>query len=1016
VNTQKMRRRSGLKDLAAVLGALLIALTAGLTPCLFTPAHAAGETLSLDGSAWRIAPQAEIPAVGEQISTPGYKPLRWMTAQVPGTVFGAYVLAGREPEPTYADNAYKVDRAKYDRSFWYRTEFRVPAAYRAGIWLNLAGVNRDADIYVNGKNVGAMHGFMQRGRFDLTPLVHFGSVNALAVLDYVPNQPPGKGENYSSPAFICSVGWDWMPRVPGLNMGIYKGVYLSHTGPVSLANPWVRTDLPALTQANLSVQVEAANDSGAAASGTLSGLIEPGSIRFDQPVSLAAGETRTVTLSSETLAALRLKNPKLWWPNGYGSPNLYTCRLAFRIGGEVSDAKTVTFGIKKYTYDTNNHILHFHVNGVPVFPKGGSWGMSEFMLRCNAKDYDTKVRFHKELNFNMIRNWLGMTPDEAFYAACDKYGIMVWDEFWLNSSTIYGFLPADVPLFKANAIDKIKTFRNHPCIALWCAENEATPPPQINDALRADVHLYDGDDRYYQENSHAVNLSGSGPWNALDPKQYFQGVPIGNGDPQPFGMRSEIGTATFTSFDSFKKFMPEANWWPYNEMWNQHFFGKSAANAGPDGYENALNRRYGPSRGIQEYCAKAQFLNLETMKALYEGWLDHSDKDASGVLIWMSQSAYPSFVWQTYDYYYDTTGAYWGAKTACEPLHVYWNRNDDRIRVVNTTGKDYDGLTAQAWIYNLDGTQKYHKSIAVSSRFDAVADCFTLTYPDGLSATHFIKLRLTNKAGQVVSENFYWRGTTPLKYTALNDLKKVTLTVSSRLTERGMMTASITNPAGSNTVAFAIRPKLVKPKTGEQVLPVFMNDGYFSLVPGETKHLTIRFDPADAGPLPPALVVECWNNARASFPAAKRDQPNGDKANLALFRPAAASSDEDSSGGPEAAVDDDPLTRWSSAWSADPQWLRVDLGKSRPIRRVKLVWEAAYAKSYQIQVSEDAVHWTDLYATTTGPGGTEDLTGLSGQGRYIRLYATQRATPYGYSLYAFEVYGPNSALPGKGLR
>lgn len=1011
MNTHKMRRRSSLTDFVAVVGALLVVLTAGLSP-----GFAAGETMPLGGSAWQVAPQAETPAAGEQISLPGYPAPAWVAAQVPGTVFGAYVQAGREKEPTYADNAYKVDTAKYDRNFWYRTEFRVPAAYRTGkVWLNLDGVNRDAEIYVNGKEVGAMHGFMQRGRFDVTNVMHFGSVNALAVLDFVPNQPPKQGENYSSPAFICSVGWDWMPRVPGLNMGIYKDVYLSHTGPVSLANPWVRTDLPALTQADLSVQVEAANASGSAASGTLSGMIEPGGIRFAQPVSLAAGETRTVTLSSRTLAALRVRNPKLWWPNGYGAPNLYTCRLAFRIGNEVSDAKTITFGIKKYTYDTDNHILHFHINGVPLFPKGGSWGMSEFMLRCGAKEYDTKVRFHKELNFNMIRNWMGMTPDEAFYAACDKYGIMVWDDFWLNSSTIYGLLPADVPLFEANAIEKIKMFRNHPSIALWCAENEATPPAQINDALRADVHLYDGDDRYYQENSHAVNLSGSGPWNALDPKQYFQGVPIGNGDPQPFGMRSEIGTATFTSFDSFQKFMPEANWWPYNEMWNQHFFGKNAANAGPNGYQNDLLRRYGPSRGIQEYCAKAQFLNLETMKALYEGWLDHSDKDASGVLIWMSQSAYPSFVWQTYDYYYDATGAYWGAKTACEPLHIYWNRNDDRIRVVNTTGKDFAGLTAQAWIYNLDGTQKYHNSAAVSSRFGAVADCFTLAYPSALSATHFIKLRLTNKAGQIVSENFYWRGTTPLNYAALNDLKKVNLAVTSRLTgtpQNGAMTVAITNPAGSNTVAFAIRPKLVNPKTGEQVLPVFMNDGYFSLVPGETKHLTIQFDPADAGPRSPALVVECWNNAHGSFPTAKQDKSKGSSADLALFRPAAASSDDDSSGGPAAAADGDPLTRWSSAWSADPQWLQVDLGKSQPIRRVRLVWEAAYAKSYQLQVSEDAVHWTDLYATKAGPGGTEDLKGLSGQGRYIRLYSTERATPYGYSLYAFEVYGPSSVPDG----
>ncbi len=141
-----------------------------------------------------------------------------------------------------------------------------------------------------------------------------------------------------------------------------------------------------------------------------------------------------------------------------------------------------------------------------------------------------------------------------------------------------------------------------------------------------------------------------------------------------------------------------------------------------------------------------------------------------------------------------------------------------------------------------------------------------------------------------------------------------------------------------------------------------------------------------------------------------RLHPPVNKANLALGKPVTVSSSDASASEPDAAVDGDPLTRWSSAYSADPQWLCVDLGKSQSLRRVKLFWEAAYAKSYKIQVSDDTLHWTDIYATTSGKGGMEDLTGLSGQGRYIRLYATERATVFGYSLFEFEVYGPNPAV------
>ena len=237
-----------------------------------------------------------------------------------------------------------------------------------------------------------------------------------------------------------------MPRVPGLDMGIYKDVYLSDTGNVSLHDPWVRTDKLNPESADLSIATELQNHSSGDVSGQLEGEINPGKITFAQPVTVHPGASQTVTLTSETVAALRLAKPRFWWPNGYGDPNLYTVRLSFRVGNAVSDQKDITFGVRKYTYDTDNQTLHFHINGIPVFPKGGSWGMAEYLLRCKAKDYDTMVRLHREENFNIIRNWMGMTPDAAFYDACDRNGIMVWDEFWLNSQ---GGPPRDTEIFEA---------------------------------------------------------------------------------------------------------------------------------------------------------------------------------------------------------------------------------------------------------------------------------------------------------------------------------------------------------------------------------------------------------------------------------------------------------------------------------------------------------------------------------------------------------------------------------------
>ncbi|MGI5134120.1 MULTISPECIES: beta-1,3-glucanase family protein [unclassified Streptomyces] len=151
-----------------------------------------------------------------------------------------------------------------------------------------------------------------------------------------------------------------------------------------------------------------------------------------------------------------------------------------------------------------------------------------------------------------------------------------------------------------------------------------------------------------------------------------------------------------------------------------------------------------------------------------------------------------------------------------------------------------------------------------------------------------------------------------------------------------------------------------------------------------------------------ALLATCFFTM-AQSPARADDQL------LSRGRPATASSTESAAFPAAAAVDGDPGTRWSSAF-ADPQWLQVDLGSVQQLTRVTLRWEAAYATAYQIQASTDARNWTTIYSTTTSTGGTQNLN-VAGNGRYVRMSGTARATPYGYSLWEFEVYGPGGSTP-----
>lgn len=676
---------------------------------------------------WKLKPQAEVKGDANTLCNAGYNVSSWVDAVVPGTAFTAYVNAGLEKDPNFGDNIHKVDRAKYDGSFWYRTEFKVPADFdKELIWLNFNGVNRKAEVYLNGHSLGILDGFMHRGRFNVTDIVNKTGENVLAVLVHMPQTPLA---NCGSPTYLSSGGWDWMPYVPGLNMGITDKVFLSNTGGVTLIDPWIRTDLPTRARADLSVQLEVKNNESKPVKAIVTGTIKPGNVTFTKEVDLSANTTSTVSFDKRYYPQLMINSPKLWWPNGYGEPNLYTCTFEVKVDGKVSEVKDVTFGIKKYTYDKENNTFHVYINDVPVFVKGANWGMSEYMLRCRGAEYDTKIRLHKEMNFNMIRNWLGSVTDDEFYEACDKYGIMLWDDFWINSNPN---LPYDLNVFNNNMMEKIKRVRNHPSIAVWCGDNESNPQPPLEGWMAENIKTFDGGDRYFQANSHAQGLTGSGPWGAFEPRFYFTKYPDGlEGDPaRGWGFRTEIGTAAMTTFESFKKFMPEENWWPRDEMWNKHYFGQNAFNAAPERYDASIEKGFGKPDGIEDYCRKAQLINLESNKAMYEGWLDRMWEDASGIMTWMGQSAYPSMVWQTYDYYYDPTGVYWGTKSACEPIHILWNPVTDGVKVANTTARDLEGLTAEVKVYNLDGKPvvAYTKSATVNSPSNTTVQCFTIDF------------------------------------------------------------------------------------------------------------------------------------------------------------------------------------------------------------------------------------------------------------------------------------------------
>jgi len=830
------------------------------------PAPRANGRIDLAAGSWRLQRASLVNGGGNAISQPGFNDEAWIVATVPGTVLSSYYNIGAIPDPNFGDNQLMISDSFFCADFWYRDEFVVPAPGPGKhVWLKLDGINWKADVYFNGEKLGRIDGGFFRARYDISRLLHNGQKNAIAVLIRA-NAHPGavKEKTFESPdknggvlgtdnpTYHATIGWDWIPTMRGRDIGIWNDVYLTTTGSVTIESPFVRSKLPLpdTSRADVTVGLTLRNHQERAVSGTLRGRF--GDITFvNAPITIPAGGEQTISFDPSTVAQLRIQNPRLWWPNGYGNPNLYTVDLAFEAGGHQSDAITFQAGIRQFTYSEEGGALRMWINGRRFIPKGGNWGFGESMLRYRAREYDAAVLYHRDMNFNMIRDWVGQIGDEQFYDACDRHGIVVMQDFWL-ANPWDGPDPDDDAMFIRNAQDYIRRIRTHPSIGLYCGRNEGYPPKPLDDGIRKALDELHPDVHYVSSSADDV-VSGHGPYQAMPLKYYFT-------DRAPKKFHSEMGMPNIVTMDSLKLMMPESATWPLGRMYGLHDFCLTGAQGGRSFIER-IQKSYGTAHNAGDWVALAQFVNYEGYRAMFEA----QSKNRMGLLIWMSHPTWPSLVWQTYDYYFDPTAAYFGSKKASEPLHIQWNPATESVEVVNYSGGNVDGLTAKAEVLNMDGTVKWQKTANLDSKEDSTVSPIKMEYPADLSSVHFIRLTLT-RASNMVSDNFYWRGTEEGNYQAISQLPKVRVDASTRVTREGskwVLTTELRNTSSSEP-ALLVSIRAVREKSGDRVLPALFSDNYVSLMPGERRTITAELEHADTRGENPVIAVSGLNAEAAT--------------------------------------------------------------------------------------------------------------------------------------------------------
>jgi exo-1,4-beta-D-glucosaminidase len=852
---------------------------------------------------WTLQSSAKFEAKGEIISTSAFVPKGWHDATVPTTVVAALVKDKTLPDPFFATNlrqfpgvtypiggnfsniAMQPD-SPYAVSWWYRKQFAAPASYAGKtVWLNFKGINYRANVWLNGKQIATSNdiaGAWRTYEFNVTKAVKPGSENVLAVQVFAPT------ENDLAITFV-----DWNPAPPDKNMGLWREVYLTSSGPVALRYPAVvsKLNLPANDSAQLTVTAQLKNGTSETVKATLKGQI--GSVSFEQEVELAANQSKDVTFTPDKFPQLVFSNPRLWWPAQMGKPALYTLGMHVDVDGKSSERSITEFGIRQVTSEVNaTGGRAFHINGKNILIRGGGW-TPDMMLRENRRRLWDEFRYVRDMGLNTVR-LEGKLETEYFFDVADHEGILVmagWCccDFWERWTR---WKPQDFEIAQQSLRDQIYRLRSHPSLVVWLNGSDNPPPPDVEQMyLDIEKQLLWPNPVVSSATGKPTTVTGNsgvkmtGPYEYIAPSYWEEdtlpGTP-GRKQCNPGGCGGAYGFNTETSMgpavppiESIRTMVGKEHLWPIDEAWNYHAGGGEFKTI--QVFSDALANRYGRSDSAEDFAAKSQLQTYEGVRAMYEAY-SRNKYQATGVIQWMLNNGWPSMIWHLYDYYLRPAGGYFGAKRALEALHPVYGYDDHSIWVVSSQYEDAKGLKLTTKIYNLDMTEKFSHEDDVDALADSTAKIFTLPAVDGLSPVYFVALRLTNSTGKLVGSNFYWLSTKPetldwaksnwwmtptesfADYTALAQLPKVKLKVISSTARKGedsITHVAVENP--SKNLAFFVRLKVDKGPKGEEILPVVWEDNYISLLPGEKREVTATYRATELGAAKATVEVTGWN-------------------------------------------------------------------------------------------------------------------------------------------------------------
>ncbi len=665
---------------------------------------------------------------------------QWLPAEVPGTIHTDLLANGKIEDPYYRLN--EKDQQWIDKKNWeYKTEFEVSEGLLAkdNVEMIFHGLDTYADVFLNDKLILSADNmfrtwkvdcktYLVKGKNNMKVLLKSPTMIGLEKLEASPYIYPASndqsengemGENRVS-VFTRKAGyhfgWDWGPRL--VTSGIWRDIEMEGWNEAKIENVQVVQNTLSLSSAKLQAMIEIRSDKAQEISINIK---SDGKEIATENISLVA-ETKLHSINFE------ITNPELWWPNGLGDQKLYNLDFILSMNGKTLDEEKVNVGIRTIQLiqepdaDGNGKSFYFEVNGRPVFAKGANYIPNDvFLPRVSPEKYEYIVKSAADANMNMLRVWGGgIYENDLFYDLCDKYGILVWQDFMFACS-MYPGDDAFLENVRHEAIDNVKRIRNHPSLALWCGNNEIenawaeyeegrgwgwkelyTPEQRkeiwhaydtlFHSILPEVVKAYDSSTNYWHSSPSAAMGELAG-YDTRSGDMHYWGVWHGQ---HPFSdfkvykarFMSEYGFQSFPEFASVEKYTIPEDWDIESGVMASH----QRSGIGNLRIRQYMEDDYVIPKDFEQVLYVGQVLQAEGIKSAIEA--HRSDMSyCMGSLYWQINDCWPVASWSGIDYYGKWKALHYFVKKAYKNTVVFVDEKDGNLafRIVSDVPDKFKG-------------------------------------------------------------------------------------------------------------------------------------------------------------------------------------------------------------------------------------------------------------------------------------------------------------------------------------